>query len=77
MFSIGNGQVVNLWSNGDFSDTGAGPIDYGVAVATAAISLDYVGGGVAVAAVPEPSTYALMLLGVAAFGAVARLRQRA
>jgi hypothetical protein len=75
MFSIGNGQVVNLWSNGDFSGTGAGPIDYGVAVATAAISLDYVGGGVAVAAVPEPSTYALMLLGVAAFGAVARRRQ--
>ena len=46
LFDIGGGRVVDLWSNGDFSGTGAGPIDYGVAVATHDTALDYVGGGV-------------------------------
>ncbi len=72
MFNIGGGRVVNFWSNGDFSGTGAGPIDYGVAVATEDKALDYVGG--VVVAVPEPSTYALMLAGLGALGGMARRR---
>ena len=44
MFDIGGGRVVDFWSNGDFSGTDAGPIDYGVAVATHDAALDYVGG---------------------------------
>ncbi len=60
LFDIGGGRIVNFWSNGDFSMTGTGPIDYGVAVATHDTALDYVGGGVAVAAVPEPGAFALL-----------------
>lgn len=52
LFTIGNGQVVDVWSNGDFTGTGTGPIDYGVGVATSATALDYVGGGV-VATTPD------------------------
>ena len=58
LFEIGGGRVVDFWSNGDFSGTGTGPIDYGVAVATHAAALDYVSGGVSLT--PEPSTIALI-----------------
>lgn len=58
LFNIGGGRVVNFWSNGDFTFTGNGPIDYGVAVATPELALDYVGGGVAVA--PEPSEFVVV-----------------
>ena len=58
LFDIGGGRVVDLWSNGDFSGTGAGHIDYGVGVATHDTALDYVGGGVTVT--PEPGTLALL-----------------
>src|SRR6185437_8588749 len=54
MFDIGGGRVVDLWSNGDFTGTGSGPIDYGVGLATSATALDYVSGGVTVS--PEPGT---------------------
>lgn len=64
LFEIGGGRVVDFWSNGDFSGTGTGPVDYGVAVATHDTSLDYVSGGVTVA--PEPS--ALVLLGSGLMG---------
>ena len=66
MFDIGGGTVVDLWSNG----TGAG---YGVAVATAASSLDYLGdGNVTATATPEPSTWAMALIGFAGLGFAAR-----
>lgn len=68
MFDIGGGRVVDFWSNGDA--TGTGPFDYGVAVATAASALDYVGGGVSVTSTPEPGALALLgsgLLGVLAW----------
>ena len=52
MFNIGGGDVVDFWSNGIF---GGGPADYGVAVATLAQALDYVGGSVT-ASVPEPGS---------------------
>ena len=58
LFDIGGGRVVDFWSNGDFSATGSGPVDYGVAVATQDAALDYVGGGVTVT--PEPNTLALL-----------------
>jgi hypothetical protein len=60
MFDIGNGRVVDLWSNGAF---GPGAADYGVAVATSALALDYLNGGV-VAAVPEPGSLWLFACGV-------------
>lgn len=61
LFNIGNGQVVDLWSNGSFMGS---PLDYGVVVATSATSLDYQGGGVQVT--PEPSSYLLMGTGLLA-----------
>jgi hypothetical protein len=76
MFDIGGGKVVDFWSNGNFSGTGPGPLNYGVAVATANTALDYVSGGVAVAAVPEPSSYVLMLAGLGALGSIVRRRKR-
>lgn len=74
MFDIGSGKVVDFWSNGNFSGTGPGPVNYGVAVATADTALDYVSGGVA--AVPEPSSYALMLAGLGVLGSIVRRRKR-
>jgi hypothetical protein len=61
-FDIGGGRVVDLWSNGDSTGTGHGPVDYGVAVATKDKALNYVAGGVAVT--PEPSAFALLGSGV-------------
>ena len=75
LFDIGGGRVVDLWSNGDFSGTGTGPIDYGVAVATPNTALDYVGSGVSVT--PEPSTLALLgsgLLGMLVWRRAGRQR---
>jgi hypothetical protein len=60
LFDIGGGEVVDLWSNG--TPTGAGPIDYGVAVATSATDLDYVSSGVTVT--PEPSAFVLLGTGL-------------
>ena len=75
MFNIGNGTVVDFWSNGVTTD---GP-DYGVAVARPHLALDYVGGGVtAVAtAIPEPATWAMMLVGFAGIGFAGYRRARA
>jgi hypothetical protein len=49
MFNLGDGEVVNFWSNGS---TDGGAPDYGVAVASAMLALDD-GGGVS-ASLPEP-----------------------
>lgn len=71
MFSIGGGRVVDFWSNGD----SGGGVDYGVGVATSAVALDYVSGGVsaaAPAAAPEPGT--LWLLTSAVLGLLVWLR---
>jgi PEP-CTERM motif len=79
LFSIGNGRVVDIWSNGldlpPFFPTG-----YGVAVAwvppgsSAYAAADYVVGGVTVA--PEPSTWALMGLGFMGLGFAGYRRAR-
>ena len=66
-FNIGNGQVVNFWSNGAM---GPGAADYGAAVVTAATAQDYVGGGITTTTPPEPSSVAMLgsgLLGLVGF----------
>lgn len=60
--------------DGNFIGTGPGPVNYGVAVATADTALDYV--SIGVAAVPEPSSYALMLAGLGMLGSIVRRRKR-
>jgi hypothetical protein len=71
MFDIGGGRVVDFWSNGTPQGTGSGPI-YGVAVATSAQALDYVGG---VTVSPEPNTIALLGGGLLAFVVSRRVRK--
>lgn len=68
LFNLGNGTVVDFWSNGVLPGTSFD--DYGVAVATSAASQDYVGGGVAIT--PEPGS--LCLLGTGLVGIVLRRR---
>jgi hypothetical protein len=59
MFNIGNGEVVDFWSNGV---TDGGAADYGVAVATATRASDD-GGGVS-ASLPEPGSVWLFIGGL-------------
>jgi hypothetical protein len=66
MFGIGGGRVVDLFSNG----VGNGPGDavFGVVVATQDVALDInVSDGVSLST-PEPSTWAMMILGFASLG---------
>lgn len=72
MFRIGNGRVVDLWSNGIFGPPGSAPSLYGVAVATTDSMLDYVDTGVS--AVPEPASSALFLAGLGLLGMTLRRR---
>src|ERR1700677_2970599 len=64
-FTVGGGTVVDLFSNGiGFAPPGG---LFGVAVVTSETTLDYVANGVA-ASTPEPSTWAMMILGFAGLG---------
>lgn len=74
MFRIGDGRVVDLWSNGIFGPPGSAPIEYGAAVATVDSALDYVGDGVS--AVPEPLDAALLLSGLCTLALLTRRQSR-
>jgi hypothetical protein len=74
VFTLDDGNAVNLWSNGDF---GGGAV-YGAAVMNRTDILDYTEEPVALTpAVPEPATWALMIAGFGLIGAAMRRRQRA
>jgi hypothetical protein len=63
MFSLSNGDVVDMYSNGG----DGGPI-YGVVVFSALTGPDYTSAAGLTLNVPEPSTWAMMGLGFAALG---------
>ena len=66
MFGIGGGRVVDLFSNG--VGNGQGDAVFGVVVATPDTALDTsVSGGISLST-PEPSTWAMMILGFAGLG---------
>lgn len=70
MFNIGNGQVVDMWSNGIGQN---GVADYGLAVATANSSEDYLQGGITTTTTPEPGT--LWLVGTGLVGLITQRRR--
>ncbi len=67
VFTLGNGDAVNFWSNGDL-----GGLSYGAAVTDGVNVLDYA----SPVAVPEPASWALMLLGVGGVGVALRASRR-
>jgi hypothetical protein len=74
MFQLSDGHYVDLYSNGvappDFS------LNYGVAVTSADKRLDQVD-GLHVAPVPEPASWAMMVVGIGGIGGALRLRKKA
>ena len=81
-FTLANGDAVDLWSNGVFP--GSTVADYGLTFATPIPATDpdytvsaaqYIAGGVTVA-VPEPSSWAMMVLGFAGLGFAGYRRSR-
>ena len=62
LFTLANGDLVDLYSNG-----GAGPGDYGVVVWADGAEDKTSMGGLSVST-PEPSTWAMMVLGFAGLG---------
>jgi len=69
MFNIGGGEVVDLWSIGDASGVGTGPI-YGVAVAASNVALDYRRSGVSIT--PEPGTFVMLGSGIIGLAGILR-----
>ncbi|HEX9170612.1 MAG TPA: PEPxxWA-CTERM sorting domain-containing protein [Roseiarcus sp.] len=80
-FTLANGDAVDLWSNGVLP--GSTVADYGLTFATPILDVDpytisadqYIAGGVTVT-VPEPSTWAMMMLGFAGIGFAGYRRSR-
>ena len=72
MFTLANGDYVDLYSNGDIQATQAGAVPvtlppYGVVVIQNGVP-DYTSAGGLAFATPEPSTWAMLLLGFAGLG---------
>ena len=74
MFTIGGGTVVDLFNNGVGAITHIPYGGFGVVVANQDVALDYVAGGVT-ASTPEPSTWAMMILGFAGVAIMAYRRK--
>ena len=70
-FVIDNGNSVNFWSNGNVPGRG---LNYGVAITDGTDVLDYVN-GVSIAAVPEPATWAMLIVGFGTIGHAMRRRK--
>ena len=64
-FTIAGGDKVDLWGDGNFGPGGS--LTYGVAVTDGVDKLDYQFAGIN-AAIPEPSTWAMLLVGFASLG---------
>ena len=80
MFNLGGdtvapGTVVDLFDNGVSPKTGVNYGGFGLAVATSTETLAYIKGGLTATA-PEPSTWAMMLLGFAGLGFAGYRRSR-
>jgi hypothetical protein len=75
LFGIGGGTVVDLFDNGIGAFSGINYGGYGVVVATADAQLDRVARGGTVT-VPEPSTWAMVILGFAGLGVAGYRRSR-
>ncbi len=72
VFTLADGKGVNLWCNGNMG----GSVTYGAGVTDGRTPLDYAS-PVHFAGVPEPETWAQMILGFGAIGAgVRRERKR-
>jgi hypothetical protein len=66
-FTIGGGVLVDLFDNGVGAFSGIDYGGFGVVVANHDVALDHVSAGVA-ASTPEPSTWAMMVLGFGGLG---------